>query len=118
MQPENYAIYDSRAIYSLNWLIFCLSEQKYLFPQPTGRGSEIAKYDMQTIIRLSNNGHDYKSYKIAYHDYCSLLKLLCTEIYGDDKIYKVEMLLFRAAPEKIVDSIRLSVAVDINYQST
>jgi len=114
MQPDKYAIYDSRAIYALNWLIFCHSEQKKLFPQPAGRSAELAKYDIQTIIRLADNGHEYRSHKTAYHDYCDLLKGLSMEVYDDDNPYKVEMLLFLAAPTVIIDSIRSSVSISIN----
>ena len=114
MQPNKYAIYDSRAIYALNWLLFCYSEKKQLFPQPAGRSAELAKYDIQTIIRLADKGHEYKSHKTAYHDYCRLLKELSKNVYSDDNPYKVEMLLFLAAPTKIIDSIMSSVSISIN----
>lgn len=65
LDHRNYAIYDSRAIYSLNWLIFCNSQEKILYPQPSGRSSELAKYDMQTIFRLSKEKHSY--FRIKLH---------------------------------------------------
>ena len=112
-EPERYAIYDSRAIFSLNWLIFRYCEEKHLFPQPIGRSTAISDYDTQTLFRLSRTDHQYRSHKTAYHDYCSLLQDLSEEIYGNRRPYFVEMLLFLAAPANIIDDIKGSVTVTI-----
>jgi hypothetical protein len=112
-EPERYAIYDSRAIFSLNWLIFRYCEEKCLFPQPIGRSTAISDYDTQTIFRLSKTNYQYRSHKTAYHDYCSLLQNLSEEIYGNRKPYFVEMLLFLAAPGNIINDIKGSVTVNI-----
>jgi len=114
LNPKEYAIYDSRAIYALNWLIFCYSDITELFPQPSGRSSILAQYDIQTIFRLSGKKCDFRSYKTAYFDYCNFLKSISKEVYGDEAPYKVEMLLFLAAPTKIIDSIKSSVTLKIN----
>lgn len=114
LQPEKYSIYDSRAVYALNWLLFCYSDEKGLYPQPPGRNAELIKYDIQTITRLSNSGHQYRSYRTAYHDYCRLLILLSKEIYGDENPHKLEMLLFLAAPKQIVGDIGSSIKLTIN----
>jgi hypothetical protein len=37
--PGEYSIYDSRAIFSLNWLIFRHTNERRLFPQPIGRNA-------------------------------------------------------------------------------
>lgn len=113
-EPERYAIYDSRAIFSLNWLIFRHCKDKQLFPQPIGRSTAISNYDTQTLFRLSRTDHQYRSHKTAYHDYCALLQELSEEIYGNRKPYFVEMLLFLAAPANIIDDIEGSVTVTIS----
>ena len=112
-EPARYAIYDSRTIFSLNWLIFRYCEEKHLFPQPIGRSTAISDYDTQTLFRLSRTDHQYRSHKTAYHDYCSFLQDLSEEIYGNRKPYFVEMLLFLAAPVYIIDDIKRSVTVTI-----
>ncbi|MFC1560328.1 hypothetical protein ACFL3W_00115 [Pseudomonadota bacterium] len=117
MNHREFAIYDSRAVYSLNWLIFTHTQSRELYPQPSGRSKELAKYDMQTIVRLANKDHTYMSHKVAYQHYCKLLKRLSKEVYGDEDPYKIEMLLFLIAPEKIVESIRDSVSINVNTTS-
>lgn len=115
MNPEKYAIYDSRAIYTLNWLLFNHSKSSELFPQPIGRSAELSKYDMQTIFRLTKRQFSYKSHKAAFHQYCELLRKLTPQVFGENsKPYKVEMLLFMVAPTKIVSQIESSVSLTIN----
>jgi hypothetical protein len=117
INSDSYAIYDSRVIYSLNWLIFNYTNQIELFPQPIGRGFDLAKYEMQTIFRLTKRQYSYKSYKVSFHQYCELLKKLTVELFGQHgKLYNVEMLLFMIAPTKIVNQIESSVSLTINIQ--
>ena len=104
--PEQYAIYDSRAVFSLNWLIYRFSEDKQLFPQPVGRNKVIGEcnallrplYDQCTPAPWSREN--------AYHKYCELLRTLSKEIYNDPRPFFVEMLLFLAAKPKITGTIR------------
>jgi hypothetical protein len=112
-EPERYAIYDSRAVFALNWVIFRHSKDKQLFPQPVGRNTAVSKYDTGTLFALSGTAHRYRSHKTAYHDYCSLLQDLSEMVYGTRKPYFVEMLLFLAAPGKIIEDIENSVTVKI-----
>jgi hypothetical protein len=56
----------------------------------------------------------YKSYKTAYFEYCELLNFLSKEVYGEDKPYKVEMLLFLIAPTKIIECIEKKTTITIN----
>ena len=113
--PDKYAIYDSRAIYTLNWLLFNHSTSTEFFPQPIGRSAELSKYDMQTIFRLTKRQFSYKSHKIAFHQYCELLNKLTTQTFGkNSKPYKAEMLLFMVAPTKIISQIESSVSLTIN----
>ena len=115
MNPDKYAIYDSRAIYTLNWLIFNHSSSAELFPQPIGRSADLSKYDMQTIFRLTKRPFIYRSHKVAFHQYCHLLRGLTLQVFGENsKPYKVEMLLFMVAPTSIVGQIESSVSLTIN----
>lgn len=115
VEPSTYAIYDSRAIYSLNWLLFNYTTDRELFPQPIGRSTDLLKLDMQTIFRLTKIPHFYRSHKTAFHEYCRLMQSLATEIFGPgSKPYKAEMLLFVIAPSWVVKSVEESVLVSIN----
>jgi hypothetical protein len=113
-EPARYAIYDSRAVFALNWVIFRYSEDRQLFPQPSGRNAEISKYDIGTLFSLSGIDHQYRSYTSAYHEYCGLLQDLSVQIYGSRKPYLAEMLLFLAAPTVILEEIKSSVTVTID----
>ena len=114
IDPTKYAIYDSRAIYSLNWLLFNFTDTTELYPQPSGRNPKLAKYDLSTIFNLTKKDITYKSHKIAYFEYCKLLKFLSKEVYNEDKPYKIEMLLFLIAPTKIIDSIEKNTKITID----
>lgn len=116
LEPQKYAIYDSRAIYSLNWLLFNYTDKKMLYPQPAGRNPKLSQYNLGTIFRLSKQKHSFISYKDAYFHYCDLLNELSKEIFNESKPYKIEMLLFLIAPTKIIDSIesQVKIIVDAN----
>lgn len=117
IDPENYTIYDSRVIYSLNWLLFNKSDSKSLFPQPAGRNSDISKYDQETIFRLSGMDFSYKPYNTAYHEYCNLIKTLSKTVFPDtDRPYYLEMLLFMIAPSEIIQDICTSVDLQIRTE--
>lgn len=112
--PDKYVIYDSRVIYSLNWLLFNYSSEQALFPQPAGRSSDLAKYDMQTIFRLSKRLHKFRSHKTAFHDYCTLIKDLTPQIFDDGgRPYKLEMLLFMIAPTWVIENVENTVELKI-----
>ncbi len=112
--PEKYVIYDSRAIYSLNWLLFNYTSERALFPQPPGRSAVLAEYDMQTIFRLTKREFKFRSYKVAFHEYCTLIERLSPLVFGDgSKPYKLEMLLFMIAPHWIIENIKNTVVLEI-----
>ena len=118
LNPNDYVIYDSRVIYALNWLLFNYAPSVDLFVQPSGRNSELVKYDMQTIFRLSGKKHVFRSHKNAYHQYCDLMKKLSIEVYGvRSQPYLLEMLLFDIAPNAIVRDIEKRVLLKINLES-
>lgn len=115
LNPNDYAIYDSRVIYALNWLLFNYAPQVDLFVQPQGRNGELAKYDMQTIFRLSGKKHIFRSHKNAYHQYCDLMKELSIKVYGEgSQPYLLEMLLFSIAPNVILKDVEKKVSLKIN----
>lgn len=117
INPTEYVIYDSRVIYALNWLLFNYAPEVELFTQPQGRNSELIKYDMQTIFRLSSKKYTYRSHKIAYHAYCKLIKQLSVEVYGVSRQpYLLEMLLFNIAPNFIVKDIEEKVRLKIDLE--
>lgn len=115
LDPEKYVIYDSRVIYSLNWLLFNYSNVRSLYPQPIGRSASLAQYDMQTIFRLTKKQYEYISHKNAFHDYCSLVRKLSPLVFGKNaNPYKLEMLLFLIAPTWIIENIKETASLEIN----
>ncbi|MEM6192261.1 hypothetical protein [Shewanella scandinavica] len=111
MNPEEYVIYDSRVIYGLNWLLFNFSNSNKLFPQPVGRSAALAKYDMQTIFRLSGKSYVYYSHKEAFHEYCRLIKELSSDKTAP---YLLEMFIFAIAPTWVVQNIKETVSLEIS----
>ena len=123
---KNYVIYDSRVIYSLNWLILKLSKEKRYFITPAGRSDVIANYNIDTVIRLFHKDiihvEDlYYSYKEAYHRYCDLMKEWSLKIWGDDHSnrkqhpFYLEMLLFVIADKEIFKDMK--ECIDITIQN-
>jgi len=121
---ENFAIYDSRVIYSLNWLILKLSNEKRYFPTPAGRSEVIANYNIDTVIRLfhkdKNRDEDlYFSYKEAYHRYCRLMKDWSSKLWHDNYSrrlkypFYLEMLLFLIADKEIYKDMKKSIHIEI-----
>ena len=113
IKPNEYAIYDSRTIYSLNWLLFNFTDETELYPQPSGRNPKLSQYDLSTIFNLTKKDITYKSQKTAYFEYCKLLKFLSKEVYDEDKPYKIEILLFLIAPTKIIECIEKKTTITI-----
>lgn len=117
--PQQFAIYDSKAIYSLNWLLIRHVQNPMLFPQPKGRG-EIADVDMKTLIDLSGREHPYHSHQTAYYEYCKLMKEFSEKIYdAPNKPYLAEMLLFRIAVPEIIEDLKklTKVTITTDYRS-
>jgi len=118
-EPENSVIYDSRTIYSLNWLILTTGlEGEKFFPMPSGRNKNLKEFDLDTIIRLKYKNKDdaelYYTYKDAYFVYCEKIKKLSVEIFGaDKKPYFLEMLLFAIADKDIYKEIKNCTKLEI-----
>ena len=119
IKPDEYVIYDSRAIFSLNWLLFGYTNEKILFKQPSGQNQTLKKYDMPTIFHLSKRGIEYRCDESSYHAYCSLINHLAPLVFGlGSRPYKLEMLLYTIAAEKdkdswIVEDIKKRVSIEI-----
>lgn len=122
MQPENFVIYDSRVIYTLNWLILTCENQngfkKKYFPMPIGRNKVIADFDMNTIVNISHiseyvkNTELYISQQDAYFDFCDFIKTSTKLIYGkNSKPYELEMLLFTLADKEIFKELKEQIII-------
>lgn len=119
---SKYAVYDSRVIFTLNWLIFIngLHEQDNpkrkmkFFRQPDGRNTDIKKHNQDTIFGLVYKTFDinntyYYSEKESYKVYCELLENAvryyerhkCDYLIKKDRITigELEMCLFSIAAE-------------------
>jgi hypothetical protein len=107
-EPKEFVIYDSRVVYSLNWLIFKNNLDTKLFPQPSGRNSAIAEYDQKTIFNLSNRFIEYWNGEEAYFEYCKLLNETAALSKGM-KNYELEMFLFSIAVTDILEDIKSNV---------
>lgn len=98
MDCERFAIYDSRAIFSLNWLLFKFTNAD-LFFQPQGRNKELEIRNMEVLFHFFDVKPNYREDKVSFHQYCALLQDLAKQVYGEQaKPYHIEMLLFRIAP--------------------
>lgn len=124
MDPDRYVIYDSRVIFTLNWLIMSCENQNSIntkyFPLPSGRNKIIANFDMNTILNLfhiseyKNNKSLYISYTKAYFDYCNFVKKAVIEVYGNSsKPYQLEMLLFTLADKEIFEELKKSLKLEM-----
>lgn len=122
IDPDNYVIYDSRVIYTLNWLILTCENQeafneKY-FPMPSGRNKIISDFDMKTIVNLfhipeyTNEQPLFISQQQAYFDYCDFVKKATTEVFGGNgKPYELEMLLFILADREIFQELKEKIKI-------
>jgi hypothetical protein len=97
LYPDQYSIYDKRAVYTLNWLLFRHTEDRLSFPEPSGQNSSINALHTQTLYDLSELEIDLQPKNTAYHTYCELLLRLADDALGEERPYKLEMLLFTIA---------------------
>ena len=140
---SKYVIYDSRVIYSLNWIIFKYNKkynktEKYFF-QPSGRNKLLTLLPVDSIINFGNieclkvhsKGDDifgdiYFQKSECYLKMCELTKNLNKLIFKDIKIqikdmkiqaenypFFTEILLFQIADDIIFDDIIDSISINI-----
>jgi hypothetical protein len=123
LNNEEYFVYDSRVIYSINWLILKnrIPDAKY-FPMPESRSNKLTLFDLDTIITLFHkasypNGILKKNLfiesKTAYFIYCDLIKELNKRLFPSLKPYYLEMLLFSIADNDIFNSLSTKVNLTI-----
>lgn len=112
IEPDKFVIYDSRVIYTLNWLIMTCENQNGLnekyYPMPSGRNKIIVDFDINTIINLKHifdyveKKEMFISKQKAYFDFCNFVHNTTKEIYGpNSKPYELEMLLFTLANNEV-----------------
>ena len=111
--PREYAIYDARVIYSLNWLLLKAKAEHY-FPAPKGRNSLMNALDYTMLLLAQKKGFETVAKEIksdilwreenpsaksqavkklkkglfieprnAYAEYCNLLKNIAKQLYDE-----------------------------------
>lgn len=127
MYPTQYAIYDARVVYSLNWILLNAGENKF-FPVLEGRNSVMGllDYKLQLLLTIHDKNDIVKKLEArkgnkthflsglekdvfydkseAFSKYCDLLCKIAIKIYpkGDQHaLTKVEMILFSIADRDI-----------------
>ncbi len=111
--PSQFFIYDSRVIYSINWLNLIYGEHKKVwFPQPNGQNGEINSYNIDTIRLLSDSCVNIVSHKTAYCDYCRFI-LEKSKKLGYCNPWDLEMLLFVIADVEIISDIKLHTTITL-----
>ena len=130
-KPQDYAIYDSKAILSINWLKIEYARKNdkkiKIFPQPPGGSNVVKNYNLKSLCNLAK--YDIEEYKDEdkYQEYCSLLKEISKKIYvsldGKNKErfkdwpYLAEMFLFLYSDSKVgklEEEIKNSISVKFN----
>jgi len=138
LYPEENVIYDSRVIYSLNWIILSQKAGNNYFPIPEGRNSKMKSFDMNVLIKLVNiskyrpedkeafsnqkyihnrNQLIYINKSEAYQELNNLLTKVNRKLWSSDKskyLYFTEMLLFAIADTEIFTDITNRVSITIN----
>lgn len=120
---EEYFIYDSRVIYSINWLILKnkIPDARY-FPMPESRSNKLTLFDLDTVITLFHKesytnellkSNLFIESKTAYFIYCDLIKELNRRLFPTLKPYYLEMLLFSIADNDIYSDLRNNVSLTI-----
>jgi hypothetical protein len=127
MYPKEYAIYDARVVYSLNWILLSAGADKF-FPVLEGRNSVMGLLDYKLQLLLTNHKKNeivnklearkgnkthflsglekdvFYDKSIAFSEYCCLLREIAEKIYpkkDPHALTKVEMILFSIADRDI-----------------
>ncbi len=137
-------IYDSKVIYSMNWLILQLQNNEYkFFHQPMGRNKKLTTFPMDAIINykysdlidMKKRGEKatekvYHSQSEVYTKYKDIIHSINSELWGNESIdlskingkiiymkdypFFTELLLFNMADDVIFQDIREKVLVKIS----
>jgi len=135
-------IYDSKVIYSLNWLLLQLDNDDKYFLQPEGRNKRLTAFPMSAIINFRNTNlidmnkrgskaiekvyleenEVYEKYcelviilnkKLWDNEYIDLTNLIGEKIYLKDYPFFTELLLFNMADDVIVDDVRKNIFISL-----
>ncbi|OUS14712.1 hypothetical protein A9Q88_12970 [Gammaproteobacteria bacterium 50_400_T64] len=113
--PQEYAIYDERVIYSLNWLLFTAdSGCNYYLPSPGGRNTVMNLFDYSLLIFIRHGDLGYKYLTDALkqdvelrknsRSKSSLLKKLKNKIYvKNNKSYSAYLEIMNAVADALYD---------------
>ena len=133
-------IYDSKVIYSVNWLLLNLDNDYRFFLQPEGRNKKLTTFPINAIINFKNTNlidtskRGSKAFEkiyleenevyVKYREFVSLLnsklwndeyidltKLIGKKIYLRDYSFFTELLLFNMADDVIVEDVRKSIFI-------
>jgi len=116
---NNYSIYDSRVIHSLNWIIFKSQSKDFkYFPMPNGRNKEIVEFPINAIIKFnslsSGKEVEYYTQNEAYQVYNNLMKSLALRIFGEDSYpFYAEMLLFGIADNQVIKEMKSEIELKL-----
>lgn len=133
-------IYDSKVIYSVNWLLLNLDNDYRFFLQPEGRNKKLTTFPISAIINFKNTNLidvtkrgskaiekvylDENEVYVKYREFVSLLnaklwddeyidlsKLIGKKIYLRDYSFFTELLLFNMADDVIVEDVRKNIFI-------
>jgi hypothetical protein len=108
--PFRFFIYDSRVIFSLNWLHLVYGSPKLWYSQPVGRNTKLNKYSLETILNLSGISVVTIPDEEAYLHYCDYILSHYKQI-GYTEPWELEMLLFVIADSEIIEDIKLHTTI-------
>ena len=110
--PFKFFIYDSRVIFSLNWLHLAYGSPKLWYSQPVGRNTKLNKYNLETILNLSDINVVAIPEGEAYLHYCNFILSHYNQIGYTDP-WELEMLLFVIAESEIIEDINSHTAISM-----
>ena len=137
---NNDIIYDSKVIYSLNWLLLQLDGDDKFFLQPEGRNKRLSAFPINAIINFKytdlidmnkrgnkaiekvyiNENEVYKKYRkliielnrtLWNDEYIDLTNLIGEKIYLKNYPFFTELLLFNMADDVVVDDVRKNISI-------
>ncbi len=132
-------IYDSRVIYTINWLLLKSGMEAKFFVQPESRNSNLTKFPVTALINMKFcEDNSFLDKNNCYVEYRKLVQSINEQLWheddvldlshlkdynsafnDDDKIryrdypFFTEMILFSLAPNEIVEDIKKSVKIRI-----
>ena len=103
LNPKNYAICDSRVIFSLNWLLFLTrnGNSYCAFQILEPRNKILKSYSLRFLLEKHSELGNAQTYH-TYSEFCAFMKELTNEISETEsnwKLYNTEMLLFAIADD-------------------